>query len=579
MKKLLLFGATAMIAAGAMAQEADAPVNYTAQPNVLVGALIDHLSPNGVWAGSQQFGSLVIANLVEGSFDVFEHDYEAGLEYYLGNGNAVSNNGVFVGTEYATGAPEYYEDGEWIILPTKEADSNQLECLSNGVSADGNLIVGTAGRSAMETDEDSQMAFPVLWQRNEDGKFNMYIDLPAPAKDLMGKVPQRVTAINISDDGKTIAGQIIDNSGMMIQPIIFVQNEEGEWSYKLPCDKLYHPDVVLPPDPGEAPVAPYAKDYMTAEEYEQYQQDVNDYLSGKITDYPEVGDYMTDEKAAEYQAAKDAYDVVYAKWEEESYAYYDALDVYMNDMPLLTMNASCLSSNGRYLLTSISKGNFWEAKYYPVLIDLQEDTMVISENDGIGTFVNDEGVVLAASSISGQARAAWVSEDMLKTATPLQDYVKGLNEEVYNFMNENMRHDYESYDPETFDPIVIEGAWFTGTPVATADMSMIITWCPNVWNFEDDAPYSYSYVLPLSKEDGIRNINNTVSTLSVRGEGHGVVAINGQANRLEVYDAQGRLVFRQNTPESRVATNLPAGIYMLKVYNAQGKSASAKAAL
>lgn len=206
--------------------------------------------------------------------------------------------------------------------------------------------------------------------------------------------------------------------------------------------------------------------------------------------------------------------------------------------------------------------------------------MVISEIEGLATFVNDEGVVMAATSLSGSARAAWMSNDGLKTATPLQDYVKEKNEEIYNFMNDNMRHDFESYDPETYEPVMIENEWFTGTPVATDDLGLIITWCQNLWNFDDDAPYFYSYVLPIDyKEEGIRNITDTAIALSVSGEGKGIVAINGQASRLEVYDAQGRLVFRQNAPEARVNTNLPTGIYMLKVYNAQGNSASAKASL
>lgn len=569
-----------MIATSAMAQEADAPVNFTKQPSVLAGALINHISPNGVWAGSEQFGFLVIANLIEGTFDTFEPDDSGTLEYYLGNGNSISNTGVFVGTEYTAGAPEYYEDGEWIILPTKESDSVDLETLTNGISPDGNAIVGTVGRNAISYDEDNQMAYPALWLRQDNGRFGMYIDLPAPAKDLMGKIPQRVTAINISADGKTIAGQIVDNSGMMIQPIIFVQDDNGEWSYKLPCDKMYHPDIELPEDPGAGPQQPNYKDYMTDEEFNQYEEDVAGYFNGTVADYPEVGDYMSDEKAAEYAAAME-------KWTEESDAffeklteYYEALDLYIDAMPLLSMNSSFLSPNGRYLLSSISKGSFWSPEYYPVLFDLQEDTMDISEIEGLATFVNDEGVVMAATSLSGSARAAWMSNDGLKTATPLQDYVKEKNEEIYNFMNDNMRHDFESYDPETYEPVMIENEWFTGTPVATDDLGLIITWCQNLWNFDDDAPYFYSYVLPIDyKEEGIRNITDTAIALSVSGEGKGIVAINGQASRLEVYDAQGRLVFRQNAPEARVNTNLPTGIYMLKVYNAQGNSASAKASL
>lgn len=580
MKKLLLLGVAAMMASGAMAQEAEAPTNFTTQPTILSGALITHISPNGVWAASEQFGYIVIANLVEGTFDTFEPDEEYVYQYSFGNGNSVSNNGVFVGTEFSEGAPEYYQDGEWIILPVKESDTMQLECLTNGVSADGNAIVGTVGRGTMSFDEDSQMAFPALWLRQTDGKFGMYVDLPAPAKDLMGKIPQRVTAINISADGKTIAGQIVDNSGFMIQPVVFVQDADGNWSYKLPCEKMYHPDITLPEEPGEGPVRPDYSDYMTADKIAEYDQAVNDYWDGLIEDYPEITDYMTDAKAEEYEAAMAIYNQESDAYMAKVNEYYTALDEYMAAMPLLTFNNSYLSADGRYLLSSISKGSFWNPEYYPALIDLQEDKMYISENEGLSSFVNNDGAVLAAKSFDSNVRTAWISQDFLATATPLQDYVKGKNEEVYNFMNDNMRHDYESYDPETWEPVVNEGMWTTGSALATDDLGLIVTWTFNFWNFDDDAPYFYSYILPVDyKQDGIRTVESNINTLGVRGEGHGVVAINGEANRLEVYDAQGRLVFRQDAPEARVATNLPAGIYMLKAYNAQGKSVSAKAAL
>ncbi len=580
MKKLLLFGASALAASCAFAQVASEPVNYTSQPFVLPGALINHVSPNGVWAGSEMYGALVIANLVEGTFDSFVPDDSGELEFYLGNGNSISNNGIFVGTEYSAGAPEYYENGEWIILPTKDTDNLQLECLSNGITPDGSAIVGTVGRGVMSYDSDSQMAFPAIWNRNSNDRYDMYIELPAPATDLMGQIPQRVTAINISADGKTIAGQIVDNTGMMIQPIIFKMDDEGNWAYKLPCNKLYHPDITLPPNPGEGPVMPQLEDYMTAEAYEEYQLDVTDFFNGLKPDYPEATDYMTDAKAEEWEKAMATYEVENEKFMEKLTVYYDALDQYRAAMPLLSMNSSFLSPNGRYLLSSIQKGTFFSPENYPVLIDLEEDTLVISEIEGLATYVDDNGVVMAATSVVGSARNAWVSEDKFASSTPLQDYIKAKNEAVYNFMNENMRHDYESYDPVTWDPIIVENEWITGTAVANADMSLIITWTDNIWDFDEEAPYFFSYILPLDYEEGgLRNINDAVSALAVSGEGHGVVTINGQADRLEVYDAQGRLVFRRNAPDARVSTNLPSGIYMLKVYGNNGNSASAKAAL
>ena len=577
MKKILLLGAAAMAAVGVMAQEAETPVNYTTQPSVLPGAVLTHLSSNGLWAVSEQYGSIVIANLVEGIFDTFLPD-DGNLYYTTGSGNAIADNGIVVGTEFASGSPMYCEDGEWIILPYKDTDENLTETVSNGITPDASMIVGAVGRKPMDLDSDAQMAYPAFWQRNDKGMYDMYVDLPAPTVDLMGKVPQRVNAICVSDNGKVIAGQIVDWSGMMLQPIIYVQDDKGEWSYKLPCDKLYHPDIELPADPGDSPAMPQFQDYMTEERYEAYQEAVNEYFQGIIAEYPDPTDYMTDEKVEEYEAAMAEYSVEFEKWNDELMTYYIALEEYQNAMPLLAYNIIYLSPDGRYLAASVEKGDFFNPEYHPVIFDLEKDVMYTSEDiEGAISYINDSGLVMGST--SGAARMAWVSDDMLKTATPLQDYAKAKNEAIYDFMNANMRHDYETMDYETWESTLVQDAWITGVPVASTDMSIIATWVDNVWDFSDEAPYSYSYILPMSYVAGINNVVATTANLSVAGEGRGIVAINGEANRLEVYDAQGRLVFRQDTPESRVDTNLPTGIYLLKVYNAQGNTASAKAAL
>ncbi len=88
-KSLLLFlsaATTAMAVSGAELKE----------PSFYSNTAIQNVSPNGKWAASEVYGTVVLFNLDTGEQTVFEAG-DMGTPYYtLGLGNTLSDNGILV---------------------------------------------------------------------------------------------------------------------------------------------------------------------------------------------------------------------------------------------------------------------------------------------------------------------------------------------------------------------------------------------------------------------------------------------------------------------------------------------------
>lgn len=109
-------------------------------------------------------------------------------------------------------------------------------------------------------------------------------------------------------------------------------------------------------------------------------------------------------------------------------------------------------------------------------------------------------------------------------------------------MQEYMVHDFESFDPETYDPVIVEDYEFSGTAKATPDMKVIVCATQNVWDYMSDI-YFYSYVLPNGPVNGICN--------------PGMATVDTE--ELPVYNMHGMRVGAGR----KALGELPAGIYMI----------------
>ena len=491
MKKLLLSTAVAVMATSSLYAQ-----NHEIHPNEAFAGI----SPNGKYAVSVVHEALTINDFITGK----KHEYEEG--YYAGNGNAISNTGIVVGASMENAAM-YWKDGEWYAI---ESVAGRNMSKADGITPDGTRIVGAVAPEDYTGSFEGLMLTPCYWDVNADGTLSDVNFLPFPATDWSGRTPQYVTALSVSDDGKTIAGQIQDYAGIVCQPIVYRQNEEGEWEYDLIHDYLYHPEgVELPDYPGEwegadpsaeafltgdeldaynaameahvEPIQPEFMDFMSEEEIAAYNAAMEKYYeTWDYDDYPYYGDYMTEEELAAYDAAMEAYyqanadywdnmpkaeDFLseegkaayeqavnaYNEWEEKYWAWQNAFYELAQSLPNMCFNNVILSHDGNTYATSRAQGDFWSGNTYtPYVFNLENDTYEVNADDMnlIITSMTNDGTLLA------QSPASWeypVAQAYIKPAAsgefiPLYDYIETINPELAGWMKENMTHQIETYD-------------------------------------------------------------------------------------------------------------------------------------
>ncbi len=190
----------------------------------------DKMSSNGKWLATQTMGTVYIYDRDKDTYYEFIASEDAVSEYYAtGIGNCWSDDGILVGSVNDVDCA-YWMDEEWNELPINREENLGLN-MANGITPDGSRIVGSVGISSISIYSE-QMIKPVYWDRLPDGSYDMYKELPYPAPDFCGRVPQSISAVCISDDGKTILGQIVDWSGWYIYPIVYQQQADGSWTYK-----------------------------------------------------------------------------------------------------------------------------------------------------------------------------------------------------------------------------------------------------------------------------------------------------------------------------------------------------------
>ncbi|MDE7375879.1 MAG: hypothetical protein K2N16_03420, partial [Muribaculaceae bacterium] len=141
-------------------------------------------------------------------------------------------------------------------------------------------------------------------------------------------------------------------------------------------------------------------------------------------------------------------------------------------------------------------------------------------------------------------------------------------------------YERDELDYETWEVITVAQVdeWLTGTPYATPDLNIIVTWQDNCWDFEmmDQGYWAFSYILPMDNVDGQASI--AASELGVKAARGGKIAFKGAVKNVVVYDINGREVYSCDAPGAEVNTGLGQGIYLIKATDAAGRTATAKAA-
>ncbi len=547
------------------------------EPAFYSNTAIQNVSPNGKWAVSEVYGTVVLINIETGEEVVFQAG-EVGSPYYnLGMGNVLSDDGLLLCQTEATGKACYYHNGEWKEL--YNGDAGDVNGSANGITPDGSRICGNLDIVEM-TMEDVTMVLPAVWDRQADGSYGEYVILPHPELDFTGRAPQYITAVAISDDGRTVVGQIVDCRGTFHYPIVYTQGADGEWSYTLPTESLINPNhVVMPENPGESPERPQPTSYLNDEEKAAYQEAFDAWVASGYDPelYPEYVDFMSPENRAEYEAAKEAYDAAYLVWSEKYNAFDEAYWQIYDSSPNFEFNQIALSPDGKaFAMTNFYEDDSDPTSWMPVPVDY---VWVISlEGDEITKY--DSLQLSAKAWADGYVLAADVDPDsrcfngyLLKDGEyiSLYDYLCGKGESIKEWVDLNMTHETEVYDWET-DQVVIKTVTFTGLPVASRDMKVIASWTNSTWG--DFAPESYLF-----------DFRDSAGISSVKADNKGVVAFEANGDltvgegvaELAVYDLGGVCLLRVANPGANVSCDFARGVYVIKATYADGSVTAIKA--
>ncbi|MGM9657010.1 MAG: hypothetical protein ACI3ZA_07580 [Alloprevotella sp.] len=566
MKKTLLSLACVLLGGTmAYAQEA-AEVGHVYQ-----GVTYNNCSPNGKWLVANQETSVYIYDVATGkNYDFADETYTK--VYFAGYGHSVTDNGMVCGMaqESAESNAAYFKDGAWVVLPQLSGKLTGFNS-ANACTPDGSVICGSLGSEGADmSTSDRLMLYPVVWTLNADGVY-VCQELPHPTKDFTGRVPQYVTAMDISADGNTIVGQVVDYSGFYIVPILYTRNAEGAWSYQLLAeDQVYDKEKAANlPEWVEQPVQPRAEDYMSADDVDDYNDAVEAYneayqrcVAGdldwsELPEYPEKGFYISDqEQAAAYAAAVEQYNEENAAW----YAAFEAFDEALTEATTgknFEFNSIHITPNGKYILTDLKEPDpdpdpmawFPESIYTNCVFDLTKvDTpMLTTSSNMLSTGILDNGFFVVAAPKSDYARSSYVATPGSNHLTPIIDWCKASgNAAAGDYINSEMRFEAINYvwneDNEMYDEVTVGDSLITGTGIFSADGKTFVTWLQNPSTFEY---VTYTVSLENSVLNGIQSVKHSATEQNVL--------------RREYYNVQGQ----------RIAAPIQ-GVYFEKIITADG---------
>lgn len=427
------------------------------------------------------------------------------------DGNAIVGESVDAGTVYynrATGELYYYPEGDfgrgyvmsdngWVVGTQQINDEfNHAVIMANGetwtpsvfptdessnihsITPDGSRICGVVGANNI-----GYTNRPFYCDIDENGNVGQIQYLPFPERDFFGHRPQFCTANWMSEDGKTILGQMIDNTGFFVSPVIYRQANDGTWSCSLPSENQFNPEGRPLPEPLGSfeevfpdAVYPDVQNFMSASEYARF------LANGQP--YEELDQYMDPDQMAEYTETYYYYLECQMDYEDLLVDYTLAVYEIVDESVFYVRNAQALSSDGKWLAASAQVDILVEGEdteeymgfYIPYLCNLEtmEWTRLV---DGLEVLhVNQvlPGGIVFMSTLMGEAVPArtFLYFDDTKEFTSIYDYIAEQSPEYGAWYMENLTGDV----PVGIDPsggYIYETVTITGNVVANKDFTKI----------------------------------------------------------------------------------------------------------
>ena len=514
-------------------------------------------------------GRFTAGETIDGSY--FMRDNSSGELYYYsechaGMGNCIAADGTMVG--HNPTSARVMKEGKSTTVPSLAVFS---ESYLNAITPDGSRICGVVINPSLTnpdfTDPDfsAQMYVPFYCDREADGQFGEAVILPHPDKDFFGATPQFCSAVWISSDGKTIAGQVIDDSGFFMYPLIYRQDSDGEWSFSLPSEKLFNQDnLPIPHFPVFEMKAPQAEDFIEdperrAEFLEALEFWIADDYDQDSDPYSVLDLYMTPEEI-------EAYEQAWASYAEYS-AYYDTLltQYYIDREALLSSsvffieNCMAMNTDGTVLATSQSKSFHVDGFIYPVqfeipyIFNLEDDTWRKVGDDFSRILTNQvlrDGTVVGAlpnigpSSPDASPVHSYILLPDAEEFITIAEYLEGSDPSAFSWMDDYLHHEIQIGIDETGAPVYAD--MFVSGLVSFSDDRSVISAGVDGWSWDTQTGYYFTYVLTNLNEAGIDS-----RELEFPAEDTGIT----------VYNLQGVQVMK--TTRKSDISNLPKGIYLI----------------
>ena len=513
MKKLLLLTGVSAVSLAAFAADSNVPLKFN-------NAFIQAISPNGKYAVSNLYDTQITIFDIQAD-KAYTCDAESDTEYfYFGIGKCLSDNGILVGGTTISSA-EYWKDGKWNLLPlpAEALFSNS----ANAITPDGSRICGMLGLNGIAYDDDVTMTVPCIWNADGDGFANP-IQLPYPDKDIAGRAPQYVKAIDISGDGKTIIGMITDATGRLNYPILYKEDAEGNWTYELPyLDLLMPKDFTIPDYPGDFNEPyPAGESYLSEKGFQDYQDAINKYYEEGDWSAPMPAeiDFMTDEEKAAYEKDMAEYMSAYEEWQAKFNEWANAYDYIQTYSPGYQNNSVRISVDGlSYGCTTETKedpDNFWSpSAYHTWIFEINSDKIYKYEqqNNLCLSYLANDNVAIASTPVGGGFGGPIPSNSFILKdgeVTGMYEWMNSKAPEYASWMKENMTFEYEGYD-EDYNPVDLKEL-MTGRGTSNSDLSIISLSVLNIGFLEDDSDWDdpmnigYSFIFDMKDANAVMEV-------------------------------------------------------------------------
>lgn len=512
MKKALLFPLAFGLAATAFAQTAD--------PVVLPEFYSMRISPDGSVIVSQTDATVSIYDVKKGGDPIV-------FEYFdLGSGNCITTDGSVIVGSTDMDRPLIVKNGEMVDLTGVGED--YMTYNFTAITGDGSRIVGYASNN----DESETMWIPMYIEVSADGNLGDPHFLPYPHKDWCDLDPQYVVPTYISNDGKTILGQLQDNTGGCSYPVLFKEGADGTWSYSLPTEAYINPDnLPLPEFPGEFEVpCPQPEDYMTDEEKANWQNALDAWAADgyDYSKYPNIADFMSPENVAAYNNASEEYNRLAEEFNQKFEAYFDDLEAIKESSLFFCWNGLAMDTEGKMVGICAQKSIESETSWFPVsiypcyILNLETNELTAVEHTTEGyplpNKVFSDGTILGTTPVTfgGLPPQSYVIPAGTTKYIPLEDYLSTIAPTAATWLKENYTKQVITgydYDPETYDETpIFEELVMTGHACVSDDWK-VITGGVMAYLYSEDNTYE-SYVIQ-TESSGVKTIGADATVKSV----------------------------------------------------------------